>query len=244
MKTFRFRLKDYRSDKKIKTPLTWDRNMKKYSTDLTMINVAIIEDDLEVRRAFCEFISGQKNFVCKLAEESVESFLYKLDSDSLPDIVLMDIGLPGMSGISGIKILKERYPEIEIVMLTVHNDPHKIFQSLCAGASGYLLKTTPFKEITKSLTDLYSGGAPMSPQIARKVIEYFNPNEKEQPKSILTNKEKEIVMDLVDGLSYKMIADRQSISIETVRSHIKNIYSKLHVHCKADVIRKSLQGEI
>lgn len=218
--------------------------MKKYSTDLAMINVAIIEDDKELRQAFCEYIAGQDNFLCKFAHDSVESFLNKLNPESLPDIILMDIGLPGMSGISGIKIIKERYPEIEIVMLTVHNDPHRIFQSLCAGASGYLLKTTPFKEITKSLTDLYSGGAPMSPQIARKVIEYFNPQEKHERKSILTNKENEIVLDLVDGLSYKMIADRQNISIETVRSHIKNIYSKLHVHCKADVIRKSLQGEI
>lgn len=215
-----------------------------HSSDLIMINVAIIEDDEEVREAFCEYIGIQNNFVCKLAKESVESFLHCLESDDLPDIVLMDIGLPGMSGISGIKLIKERYPEINIVMLTVHNEPQKIFQSLCAGASGYLLKTTPFKEITNSLTELYSGGAPMSPQIARKVIEYFQPSEKQVSKSNLTKKEKEIVMNLVEGLSYKMIADSQNISIETVRSHIKNIYSKLHVHCKADVIRKSLQGEI
>jgi DNA-binding NarL/FixJ family response regulator len=209
-----------------------------------MITIAIIEDNMEVRQAFCEYINEQENFVCKLAHDSVESFLNNLDVKSLPDIILMDIGLPGMSGISGIKIIKERYPEIDIVMLTVHNDPHKIFQSLCAGASGYLLKTTPFKEITKALVELHSGGAPMSPQIARKVIEYFHPEEKQRPKSPLTDKENEIVMDLVDGLSYKMIADKQFISIETVRSHIKHIYSKLHVHCKADVIRKSLQGEI
>ena len=218
--------------------------MAKNSTDLIMISVAIIEDDQEVRQAFCEYIASQDNFICKFADESVESFLNKLDPGNLPDIILMDISLPGMSGISGIKIIKERYPDIDIVMLTVHNDPHKIFQSLCAGASGYLLKTTPFKEITKSLTELYAGGSPMSPQIARKVIEHFHPDKKQQPKSPLTDKENEIVMDLVDGLSYKMIADNQNISIETVRSHIKHIYTKLHVHCKADVIRKSLQGEI
>ena len=218
--------------------------MTKYSSDLIMINVAIIEDDDEVRNAFCEYISGQNNFVCKLANDSVESFLYELDIDQLPDIILMDIGLPGMSGISGIKLIKERHPDINIVMLTVHNDPQKIFQSLCAGASGYLLKSTPFKEIINSLTELYSGGAPMSPQIARKVIEYFQPVEKKHEPSLLTKKENEVVLDLVDGLSYKMIADNQNISIETVRSHIKNIYTKLHVHCKADVIRKSLQGEI
>ena len=218
--------------------------MNKYFSGLTMINVAIVEDDIEIRKAFCEYISGQNNFVCKMAHDSVESFLHNLDVENLPDIILMDIGLPGMSGISGIKLIKERHPEINIVMLTVHNDPQKIFQSLCTGASGYLLKSTPFKEITNSLTELYSGGAPMSPQIARKVIEYFQPTDKKEIPSQLTKKENEIVLNLVDGLSYKMIADSQNISIETVRSHIKNIYTKLHVHCKADVIRKSLQGEI
>lgn len=218
--------------------------MGKGFANSNMIFVAIIEDDREVREAFSEYISGQDNFVCSLSADSVESFLNKIQSENLPDIILMDIGLPGMSGISGIKLIKERYPDIDIVMLTVHNDPHKIFQSLCAGASGYLLKTTPFKEITKLLAELYSGGAPMSPQIARKVIEYFHPKEEQHKHSSLTKKENEIVMDLVDGLSYKVIADKQNISIETVRSHIKHIYSKLHVHSKADVIRKSLQGEI
>jgi DNA-binding NarL/FixJ family response regulator len=156
----------------------------------------------------------------------------------------MDIGLPGMSGISGIKLIKEKYPEIDILMLTVHNDPHKIFQSLCAGATGYLLKTTPLTEIKRFIEELSLGGAPMSPQIARRVIEYFQEGKEERKPSPLTEKEKEIVLDLVDGLSYKMIADKQSVSIDTVRTHIKHIYNKLHVHSKADVIRKSLQGEI
>ena len=218
--------------------------MTENSSHFIMINVAIIEDDKEIRDAFCEYISDQEKFICKYAVESVENFIRQIDSEKLPDIILMDIGLPGMSGISGIKLIKERYPEINIVMLTVHNDPAKIFQSLCAGATGYLLKTTPFNEIKKSLIDLYYGGSPMSPQIARRVVEYFRTSKNPNINSDLTNKEKEIVLNLVDGLSYKMIADRHNISIETVRSHIKNIYSKLHVHCKADVIRKSLQGEI
>jgi len=209
-----------------------------------MISVAIVEDDTEIREAICEFLNEQSEMFCELKTESVESFLRLLNRDLLPDLILMDIGLPGMSGISGIKVIKEKYPEVDIVMLTVHNDPHKIFQSLCAGASGYLLKTTPFTEIKKSIEDLYAGGAPMTPQIARRVIEYFHPDKKFKTISPLTEKEKEIVLDLVDGLSYKMIADKQGVSIETVRTHIKHIYTKLHVHCKADVIRKSLRGEI
>ena len=209
-----------------------------------MINVGIVEDDTEIREAICSYLNDQENIRCELAEESVEKFMRFLYPDKLPNVILMDIGLPGMSGISGIKLIKEKYPEIDILMLTVHNDPHKIFQSLCAGAIGYILKTTPLSEIKKYLEELSEGGAPMSPQIARRVIEYFQESKEEKEPSPLTDKEKEIVLDLVDGLSYKMIADKQSVSIETVRTHIKHIYNKLNVHCKADVIRKSLQGEI
>jgi DNA-binding NarL/FixJ family response regulator len=156
----------------------------------------------------------------------------------------MDIGLPGMSGISGMKIISERYPDISIIMFTIHNDSHKIFQSLCAGASGYILKNTPFPKISEAIRTVAAGESYMSPQIARKVMEYFHEDRKPKPKSVLTPKEKEIVLGLVEGLSYKLIADQCYISIETVRSHIKNIYKKLHVHGKAEVIRKSLNNEI
>jgi DNA-binding NarL/FixJ family response regulator len=209
-----------------------------------MISVGIVEDDSEIREAICTYLNEQENIRCDLAEESVEMFIRFLYPDKLPNVILMDIGLPGMSGISGIKLIKEKYPEIDILMLTVHNDPHKIFQSLCAGATGYILKTTPLAEIKNFINELAEGGAPMSPQIARRVIEYFQESKEEKEPSPLTGKEKEIVLNLVDGLSYKMIADKQNITIETVRTHIKHIYNKLHVHCKADVIRKSLKGEI
>ena len=209
-----------------------------------MIKIGIVEDDKEIREAICSYLNNQQNMNCVIAEESVEKLLRLLYPDKLPDVILMDIGLPGMSGISGIKLIKEKYPDIDILMLTVHNDPQKIFQSLCAGATGYLLKTTPLTEIKKFIEELSLGGAPMSPQIARRVIEFFREGQAKKDPSLLTGKEKEIVLDLVDGLSYKMIADKQNITIETVRTHIKHIYNKLHIHCKADVIRKSLQGEI
>ncbi len=211
---------------------------------LSMIHVAIVEDDAEIREALSGFLNQQEEMCCHCASGSVENFLRHFDKDYVPDIILMDIGLPGMSGISGIKIIKERNPEIDILMLTVHNEPHKIFQSLCAGATGYLLKTTPFPEIKKAIIEIKAGGAPMTPQIARRVIDYFKQENSASEESPLTDKEKEIVMNLVAGLSYKMIAEEQCVSIETIRTHIKHIYSKLHVHCKADVIRKSLQGEI
>ena len=209
-----------------------------------MINIAIIEDDKEVREAIQQYLNSLSHIQCVASNESVEDFLMEMNEENTPDIILMDIGLPGMSGISGIKLIKEKYPVIDIIMLTVYDDAHKIFQSLCAGASGYLLKNRPFEEIKQAVEMLKSGGAPMTPQIARKVIEYFQPEKAPKSKSQLTDKEKEIVVGLVDGLSYKMIADRMNISIETVRTHIKNIYAKLHVHCKAEVITKSLRGEI
>jgi len=209
-----------------------------------MINIALIEDDIEIGDAIRDYLNSISEFRCVVNTDSVERFLNHLNDDNVPDVILMDIGLPGMSGIEGIKFIKEKYPDIDIIMLTIHYDSHHIFQSLCAGASGYLLKNLPFPEIKQSIEMLYAGGAPMSPQIARKVIHYFQPKKSKEIKSPLTSKEKEIVVGLVDGLSYKMIADRMYISVETVRSHIKNIYKKLHVHNKADVIRKSFHGEI
>jgi DNA-binding NarL/FixJ family response regulator len=163
---------------------------------------------------------------------------------AFPDVILIDIGLPGMSGISAIRLIKERHPEADIIMLTVYMDPHKIFQSLFAGASGYLLKATPFSQILESVREVHSGGAPMSPQIARKVIEYFQPERPHAKSPPFTSKEMEVVVGLVEGLSYKMIGKRMGVSIETVRSHIKSIYKKMHVHGKAEVIGKSLRGEI
>jgi DNA-binding NarL/FixJ family response regulator len=208
-----------------------------------MTHIAIVEDDIQIRTLLHHYLDRQNGFSCAMAYGSVESFRKALSPENQPDVLLMDIGLPGMSGIDGMKLIKHDYPHIDIIMLTVYNDPGKIFQSLCAGATGYLLKNTPLEEIKEGIELLTRGGSPMSPQIARKVIDFFN-TERKAESSPLSEKEKEIVIGLVDGLSYKLIADRLNISIETVRFHIKNIYRKLHVHSKAEVISKSLKGEI
>jgi DNA-binding NarL/FixJ family response regulator len=209
-----------------------------------MIRVGIVEDEREIRDAIQAYLNAQENIICEPAVESMELFMSTVTPETLPDIILTDIGLPGISGITGIKLIKERFPEVELLMLTIHNDADKIFQSLCAGAAGYLLKNTPFAQIKESIEVLHNGGAPMSPEIARKVIERFRAAPAATQESILTDREKEIVAGLVDGLSYKMIADRMNISLHTVRVHIKNIYKKLHIHSKAEVITKSLRGEI
>lgn len=210
-----------------------------------MIKVGIVEDNVKIRDLIQRYLEMQEGINCMTAVDSVEEMLDRLKENEKPDIILMDIQLPGMSGIEGIGIIKKDFPEIDIIMLTVYHDSHKIFDSLKAGASGYLLKHTSLPEIKEAVEDLAKGGAPMSPQIARKVIQYFNkPIVKKKPESDLTAREQDIVNGLVDGLSYKMIADRFDISIDTVRAHIRNIYKKLHVNSKGEVIAKSLRGEI
>jgi DNA-binding NarL/FixJ family response regulator len=212
-----------------------------------MLSVGIIEDDREIREAIRDFLNAQEGFLCEITSESVEQFLSTVHDVNAPDIVLSDIGLPGMSGIDGIRLIRQRFPDIDIIMLTIHNDPDRIFQSLCAGASGYLLKNTPFRQIREGIEMLHGGGAPMSPEIAAKVITFFQPSRpviQQEGNALLTPREREIVIALVDGLSYKMIAGRLAISIQTVQVHIKSIYRKLHAHSKAEVIAKSLRGEI
>jgi DNA-binding NarL/FixJ family response regulator len=210
-----------------------------------MISIGIVEDDEEIRKGIQSYLNRQDKFVCEGAYNSVEEMLSDLTKGKVPHVLIMDLGLPGMSGTEGIKFVKEKFPDIDVVVFSIYNDPKKIFDSLCSGATGYLLKNTPLEEIKQGIELLAKGGSPMSPQIARKVIEFFGPqNNKQKKESPLSGKEKEIVVGLVDGLSYKLIAARMHISIETVRFHIKNIYSKLHVHGKAEVISRSIKGEI
>jgi DNA-binding NarL/FixJ family response regulator len=210
-----------------------------------MAIVGIVEDNIKIRDLIQRYLDMQEDMDCPVAKDSVEEMLEYLEKHQAPDVLLMDIQLPGMTVIKGMEIIKSKYPDIDIIMLTVYHDSHKIFDSLKAGASGYLLKHTSLPEIKESIDNLLKGGAPMSPQIARKVITHFNDQAPQKnPDSMLTDREQDIVNGLVDGLSYKLIADRFDISIDTVRAHIRNIYKKLHVNSKAEVIAKSLRGEI
>tara|TARA_R110002096_G_scaffold324349_9_gene518456 strand:- start:2194 stop:2826 length:633 start_codon:yes stop_codon:yes gene_type:complete len=210
-----------------------------------MAVIGIVEDNVKIRDLIQRYLDMQDGLECPVAVDSVEEMLEFLEKHMQPDVILMDIQLPGMSGIKGMEVIKEKYPDVDIIMLTIYHDSHKIFDSLKAGASGYLLKHTSLPEIKEAIEMLLKGGAPMSPQIARKVITHFNDQKpKKNPDSMLTSREQDIVNGLVDGLSYKMIADRFDISIDTVRAHIRNIYKKLHVNSKAEVIAKSLRGEI
>lgn len=203
--------------------------------------LGIVEDDLVIKRAYELYFEAHPSFDLVFSTDNMEDFLKAAEDGMELDIVLSDIGLPGMSGIEGIPRVKQHMPHTEIIMITVFDDGEKVFKALCAGATGYLLKSTPISEVGTSLMKIKEGGAPMSPAIARKVVEYFHPKKQTEK---LSPKESQIVEALVDGLSYKMIADRLSISIHTVNSHIKNIYRKLEVNSKAEVVAKSLRGEI
>ncbi|MCK6602515.1 MAG: response regulator transcription factor [Bacteroidetes bacterium] len=209
-----------------------------------MISVGIVEDEEDIRNDLMVYFNRQTDLICPVAVPSVEDFIRAIRQKPIPDIILMDIQLPGMSGLEGIRLIKADYPDTEIIMLTIYDDTEKIFKALMAGASGYLLKNTSLPKIREAILELKTGGAPMNPQIARKVIEYFNPERQAKKESPLTDREKEIVIGLVDGLSYQAIGNRMGITIETVRSYIKSIYRKLQVNSKSEVIRKSLQGEI
>lgn len=209
-----------------------------------IICLGIVEDDSSIRQAFIHYFSRQAGFKIAFQSSSVEELLQLLKEGYGVDVLIMDIGLPGMSGIDGIKLAKQKIPETDIIVFSVFNDNKRIFEALCAGAVGFLLKSTPFDEIKSAVEVVRSGGSPMSPQIARKVVSYFSPAKITSTEPKLSDKEREIVVGLVDGLSYKLIADRLCITIETVRFHIKNIYRKLHVHSKAEVITKSLKGDI
>jgi len=204
-----------------------------------MINVSIVEDDNEIRESLALLINGTPGYACIHTFNDCESATKEIIEDP-PDVVLMDIGLPGISGIEGVRKIKQKLPEIDILMLTVHNDSKKVFEALCAGACGYLIKDTPPARLLEAISEVHNGGAPMSTQIARMVVNSFKTN----PHSDLTRRETEVLSQLCKGKSYKMIADALFISEETVRRHIKNIYRKLEVSSKSEAVAKALKERI
>lgn len=220
------------------------RNHVIYPTFVGMIKVALIEDVDDIRQGQERFLSSMNDIQIVLSAESVESFLAQFEENEVNiNVIISDIGLPGKSGIEGISLIKSKLPDVQFIMVSVYTDSDNIFKSLCAGAVGYLAKNTPLRELHQSIQSVMDGGSPMTPSIARKVIQHFNPV-KHRPENALSPKEHQVVQCVVEGLSYKLIADRMSISINTVRHHIRNIYAKLQINSKAELIKKSYSGEI
>ncbi len=203
--------------------------------------IAIVEDQRELREGLRQLIGLTPGLECAGSFGRMETALDQIDPTAV-DLVMTDIGLPKMNGIEGTRQLRRRFPALPILVLTVHDENDKIFQALCAGANGYLLKNTPPEGIVEAVTSVLNGGAPMSPDVARRVVELFRrfaPPELSDTK--LTPQEKEILKLLVAGHHYKTAAHELNISIQTVSFHLRNIYSKLHVHSKTEAVVKAIQ---
>ncbi len=211
-----------------------------------MISVIVVEDNDSIREGLKLLIDGTDGYSCIGAFSRCDFMLHELAKLN-PDVLLMDIGLPGMNGIEGIKKAKAILPELTILVLTVYEENELVFDALCAGACGYLVKKTPPSKLLEAIQEAYQGGAPMSANIARKVIDFFQ-NKKapspQKPQSVLTPREKEILTGLVEGNSFKALADSMFISVETVRFHFRNIYKKLHVHSQSEAVAKAIKEGI
>lgn len=209
-----------------------------------MLKVAIVEDVRSLRESFGLLIDGTPGFQCTASFRSMEEALDRLPA-GLPDVVLADIGLPGMSGIEGIRILKERHPQLTVLMLTVYDDDDRIFDALCAGAVGYLLKKTPPARLLECIREAAQGGAPMSPEVARRVVELFK--QVRPPKQAdyqLTPHEMRLLKLLVEGHNYKTAAAQLGVSFNTICFHIRHIYDKLQVHSKSEAVAKALRQRL
>lgn len=206
--------------------------------------VVIVEDVRDVREGLAILINGSPGFRCTRSFRTMEEAL-KGVVDARPQVVLTDLGLPGMSGIDGIRLLQERVPGVPILALTVHDSDEKVFAALCAGASGYLLKNTPPARLLESLREVTDGGAPMSPEVARRVVALFRDfRPPAQASYQLTPQENELLKLLVDGHHKKTAAQTMGISVNTVSFHLKNIYGKLQVHSKTEAVAKALRERL
>ncbi len=209
------------------------------------IRVSVFEDSKSLRMSLFHLIDGSPGFICAGVHGDCLCLFEDIVKDR-PDVVLMDIQMPGINGIEAVGMLREKYPDVKILMQTIFEDNDKIFQSILAGASGYILKTTPPSRVLEFIKETYEGGAPMSPSVATKVLKMFA--EKSSPGKHqdfnLSDREKEVLSFLVEGMSYKKIAVTCNISLDTVGSHIKNIYEKLHVHSKGEAVAKAIKSRI
>jgi len=209
--------------------------------ELPVIRAAIVEDQRDIREGLRVLIDGTDGYRCAGVYRSMEEALGGIASDT-PDVVLCDIGLPGMSGIDGIRVLKGRYPRLSLLMLTVYDDDDRIFDALCAGACGYLLKRTAPSRLLESLREAVSGGAPMSPEVASRVIALFREiRPPERADYDLTPHETRLLKLLVDGHNYTTAAAELKVSYNTVKFHMRHIYEKLQVHSKSEAVAKALR---
>jgi DNA-binding NarL/FixJ family response regulator len=208
-----------------------------------VITVGIVEDDRATREALAALIGGTDGFRAVAQFASVEEALHGLAAHE-PELLLLDVNLPGLSGSRGVRSLRERYPHLQVVMLTVFADEAQIFESLCNGACGYLLKRTPPARLLEALREAHAGGSPMSPDIARKVVTTFQSTPAEPSAFTLTPHELRVVRRLANGDSYQEVADQLGVTVNTVRNYVRSIYEKLQVHTKSEAVSKALRTRL
>jgi DNA-binding NarL/FixJ family response regulator len=224
--------------------MTQTNSITSQTTPPPVIKVVIVEDHREIRDYISFMINASEGFRCIGSYRTMEEAIQKIPAE-VPDVVLSDIGLPGMSGIEGVKILKESYPQILILMITVYDDDDRIFDALCAGASGYLLKKTAPAKLLDSLKEAVGGGAPMSPEVARRVITLFrNVRPPERADYDLTPHETRLLKLLVEGHNYKTAAAKLGVTTATISFHLQHIYEKLQVHSKSEAVAKALKNRL
>ena len=208
------------------------------------VRVAIIEDVPEVRDSLATLIGSTRRFECAGIYRTMEEALQGI-SDAKPDVILTDLGLPGMDGVEGTRVLRNRFPHVPILALTVHDDDDNVFNAICAGASGYLLKNTAPARLLECLKEVVDGGAPMSPDVARRVISLFRQFRPPTAAAYrLTPQETELLKLMVEGHHYKTAADVMGISTHTVSFHLKHVYEKLQVHSKTEAVAKALRERL
>jgi DNA-binding NarL/FixJ family response regulator len=213
-------------------------------TESKTVRVVVIEDQRELREGLRVLLDFTPDFSCVKSFSSMEDALENIEADTA-DLILTDIGLPRMNGIDGTRILRKKFPDLPIIVLTIHGEDDKIFQALCAGASGYLLKTTAPAKIVEAIKEVLEGGAPMSPEVARRVVYLFRTfDPSEQAEYRLTEQERRILKLVVEGHHYKTAAVELGIATRTVAFHLKNIYEKLQVHSKSEAVAKALRERI
>ena len=209
-----------------------------------VIKTAVVEDMKDIRDGLTTLINFTEGFRCTGSYRSMEEALARIDAE-VPDVLLSDIGLPGMSGIQGIRIIKDRYPEMQVLMLTVYDDDERIFDALCAGASGYLLKRTPPAKLLDSIREAMSGGGPVSPEVASRVIKFFREfHNSEREDYDLTPHETRLLKLLTEGYNYQTAAAKLGVSYNTVKFHVRHIFDKLQVHSKSEAVVKAMRDRL
>ncbi len=222
----------------------WVARDKRAGYTRHVIRVAQVEDQQRTREGLAALIGGSPGFEVAGQFGSMEDALPALERQP-PDVLLADIGLPGMSGIEGVRRIHQRFPDLPILMLTVHGDDDSIFAAVCAGACGYLLKETEPAKLLESIRELSAGGAPMSPEIARKVVEAFRKlPPSAQPEVELSPRQIQILQLLAEGHSYKTCADELGLSLDTIRFHVRKTYERLHVQSRSEAVWKGLRSGI